>query len=72
MRLFSFYPQASDVGKTHRFAPTTATFKLDDEIRLAEEKFNSVNEEEARGKIYLAMEPDVRQDRYQCRCDTEP
>jgi hypothetical protein len=23
---FSFYPQASDVGKTHRFAPTTATF----------------------------------------------
>jgi hypothetical protein len=20
---FSFYPQASDVGKTHRFAPTT-------------------------------------------------
>jgi hypothetical protein len=25
MHLFSFYPQASDVGKTHRFAPTTIT-----------------------------------------------
>jgi hypothetical protein len=23
MRLISFYPQASDVGKAHRFAPTT-------------------------------------------------
>jgi hypothetical protein len=23
MRLFSFWPQASDVGKTHRFSPTT-------------------------------------------------
>jgi hypothetical protein len=23
MLLFSFYPQATDVGKTHRFAPTT-------------------------------------------------
>jgi hypothetical protein len=23
MRMFSFYPQASDVGKTRRFAPTT-------------------------------------------------